>query len=211
MNSLRAGRAFHPAGTQQAGRQGCRRHAVAAAALPQRQAAQAAPTPLDRRTLLLGASALLAGAAVQQSQPAVADEVQEYQTAPNGLQWVDSVEGSGEAPVKGARIRAHYRGRLQSNGAVFDSSYERGKPLIFQVGVGQVIKVSRHGPLAGLSCAGGWLCRIHATAAANMSAPCLHLLLLPNSADTPLQRACLICFTHRAGTRASLAATACLP
>lgn len=37
-------------------------------------------------------------------------------------------------PAQGARIRAHYTGRLQSNGVVFDSSYERGRPLIFQVG-----------------------------------------------------------------------------
>lgn len=39
-------------------------------------------------------------------------------------------------------IRAHYTGRLASNGAVFDSSYPRGKPLQFKIGVGQVIKAS---------------------------------------------------------------------
>lgn len=54
------------------------------------------------------------------------------------MQYCDLAEGSGEAPVAGARIRAHYTGRLQSNGVVFDSSYERGRPLIFQVGVAAV-------------------------------------------------------------------------
>ncbi len=29
--------------------------------------------------------------------------------------------------------RCHYKGRLASNNAVFDSSYERGRPLTFKV------------------------------------------------------------------------------
>lgn len=33
-----------------------------------------------------------------------------------------------------APCRCHYTGRLASNNAVFDSSYERGKPLSFKVG-----------------------------------------------------------------------------
>lgn len=37
-------------------------------------------------------------------------------------------------------MRCHYRGRLASNEALFDSSYERGRPLTFTVGVGQVIR-----------------------------------------------------------------------
>lgn len=44
-------------------------------------------------------------------------------------------------PRPGAMIRAHYTGRLDSNGRVFDSSYERRKPLQFKIGAGQVIKV----------------------------------------------------------------------
>lgn len=34
--------------------------------------------------------------------------------------------------------QAHYVGKLE-NGKVFDSSYNRGKPLTFRVGVGEVI------------------------------------------------------------------------
>jgi peptidylprolyl isomerase len=33
--------------------------------------------------------------------------------------------------------QAHYVGKLE-NGKVFDSSYNRGKPLSFRVGVGEV-------------------------------------------------------------------------
>ena len=36
-------------------------------------------------------------------------------------------------------IVIHYNGRLE-NGTKFDSSYDRGQPFVFQVGVGQVIK-----------------------------------------------------------------------
>ena len=40
--------------------------------------------------------------------------------------------------------RCHYKGRLASNNAIFDSSYERGRPLSFKIGVRQVIAGERH-------------------------------------------------------------------
>ncbi|KAK2971420.1 hypothetical protein RJ640_025370 [Escallonia rubra] len=40
---------------------------------------------------------------------------------------------------KGDRIRVHYRGKL-TDGTVFDSSFERGDPIEFELGGGQVIK-----------------------------------------------------------------------
>ncbi|KAF5833011.1 hypothetical protein DUNSADRAFT_10932 [Dunaliella salina] len=88
-----------------------------------------------RRHGLFSAVALVAGAAPIMSASAGG----EMNTAKNGLQWVDELEGSGPAPVKGARIKAHYTGRL-SNGKVFDSSYSRGQPLAFAVGTGMVIQ-----------------------------------------------------------------------
>lgn len=41
---------------------------------------------------------------------------------------------------KGDKISVHYRGTLQDGGTQFDASYDRGTPLDFTVGRGQVIK-----------------------------------------------------------------------
>ncbi|KAG0561468.1 hypothetical protein KC19_9G066700 [Ceratodon purpureus] len=63
----------------------------------------------------------------------------EYNVTPSGLAYCDSEVGSGIAATKGMLIKAHYSGRLE-NGSQFDSSYSRGKPLTFRVGVGEVIR-----------------------------------------------------------------------
>ncbi|KAF2103059.1 putative FKBP-type peptidyl-prolyl isomerase [Rhizodiscina lignyota] len=41
---------------------------------------------------------------------------------------------------RGDKIDVHYRGTLESDGSEFDASYNRGTPLSFHVGNGQVIK-----------------------------------------------------------------------
>lgn len=41
---------------------------------------------------------------------------------------------------RGDSISVHYRGTLASDGTEFDASYNRGTPLDFTVGKGQVIK-----------------------------------------------------------------------
>lgn len=41
---------------------------------------------------------------------------------------------------RGDSISVHYRGTLASDGSEFDASYNRGQPLTFTVGQGQVIK-----------------------------------------------------------------------
>jgi len=66
-----------------------------------------------------------------------------------GLRWCRLETGEGPPAPPGSRIRAHYRGTL-ANGAVFDSSYERGKPLSFSVGLGQASQ-GRSSPSPGLS------------------------------------------------------------
>ena len=48
-------------------------------------------------------------------------------------------EGSGPVCPQGATVSVHYTGKL-TNGTVFDSSYNRGEPLEFVVGEGQVIR-----------------------------------------------------------------------
>jgi len=62
----------------------------------------------------------------------------EITTTASGLQYVDTVIGEGATPQKGQRVSVHYRGTLK-DGTSFDNSYDRGTPLQFMVGVGQVI------------------------------------------------------------------------
>jgi len=57
----------------------------------------------------------------------------------SGLRYVVKKEGSGDSPKKGSNIAAHYSGRLLENNRKFDSSYDRGEPIEFKVGIGQVI------------------------------------------------------------------------
>jgi len=74
-----------------------------------------------------------------QPQPALAKKCEELTEGFGGIRYCDEVEGQGASPVKGSNIRCHYTGRL-SNGRIFDTSYDRGRPLAFTVGVGQVIR-----------------------------------------------------------------------
>ena len=57
---------------------------------------------------------------------------------PSGLYFVEREKGSGPKVVSGQTVSVHYEGRLM-DGTVFDSSIERGTPLDFVVGAGQVI------------------------------------------------------------------------
>ncbi|KAK0754723.1 hypothetical protein B0T18DRAFT_43634 [Schizothecium vesticola] len=57
----------------------------------------------------------------------------------DGLQIEVTQEGSGPETQRGNTISVHYRGTL-TDGTKFDASYDRGQPLDFTVGEGQVIK-----------------------------------------------------------------------
>lgn len=59
-------------------------------------------------------------------------------TTESGLKYVDLKVGDGETPKNGDLIEVHYHGTLD-DGSTFDSSYERGEPLVFPIGIGQVI------------------------------------------------------------------------
>src|SRR3989442_15931464 len=56
-----------------------------------------------------------------------------------GLGYVERAEGTGARPKPGASGRVHYTGWLKS-GQKFDSSHDRGEPLVFPIGRGHVIK-----------------------------------------------------------------------
>jgi peptidylprolyl isomerase len=58
---------------------------------------------------------------------------------PTGLEYVDIVEGEGARPKTGDSVSVHYTGWLKS-GQKFDSSVDRGKPFVFPIGRGRVIK-----------------------------------------------------------------------
>ena len=64
-------------------------------------------------------------------------------TTPSGLQYEDTVEGSGEAAAAGQSVSVHYTGWLfdgAERGAKFDSSKDRGSPFRFDLGAGRVIR-----------------------------------------------------------------------
>lgn len=64
----------------------------------------------------------------------------EAQSTDSGLHYIVTQEGTGNAtPKVGDSVTAHYKGTLL-NGVKFDSSYDRGEPFVFQVGLGRVIK-----------------------------------------------------------------------
>lgn len=42
--------------------------------------------------------------------------------------------------MPGDKVKVHYTGSLLESGTVFDSSYSRGSPIAFELGVGRVIK-----------------------------------------------------------------------
>jgi len=64
-------------------------------------------------------------------------------TTASGLQYLDTQIGTGASPQQGQRCAVHYTGWLSDHGKKgkkFDSSVDRGEPLVFPVGVGRVIK-----------------------------------------------------------------------
>ena len=67
-------------------------------------------------------------------------------TLPSGLQYEDTVAGSGAEATAGQRVKVHYTGWLHDptapnqRGKKFDSSKDRGDPFAFPLGAGHVIR-----------------------------------------------------------------------
>jgi FKBP-type peptidyl-prolyl cis-trans isomerase FkpA len=108
---------------------------------------------MKKRIGLLLPAVLVAALA---SMPAVADETKptpapeaakksesKMKSTPSGLQYEDTLEGTGASPKPGQTCVMHYTGWLWENGAKgkkFDSSVDRGTPFTFPIGQGRVIK-----------------------------------------------------------------------
>jgi peptidylprolyl isomerase len=58
---------------------------------------------------------------------------------PADLEVTDVTVGDGAEATAGSTVSAHYVGVAHSTGEEFDASYNRGEPLSFRLGVGQVI------------------------------------------------------------------------
>jgi peptidylprolyl isomerase len=58
---------------------------------------------------------------------------------PTDLEITDLTEGDGPEATSGSTVSVHYVGVAHSTGEEFDASYNRGDPLQFRLGVGQVI------------------------------------------------------------------------
>ncbi len=59
---------------------------------------------------------------------------------PADLEIDDQIVGDGPEAKAGMTVRAHYVGVAFSTGEEFDASWNRGQPLDFRLGVGQVIQ-----------------------------------------------------------------------
>jgi len=64
-------------------------------------------------------------------------------TTPSGLQYEDTVVGTGTQASPGNSVTVHYTGWLYNDGvqgAKFDSSRDRNNPFVFALGAGMVIR-----------------------------------------------------------------------
>ena len=59
---------------------------------------------------------------------------------PGDLVVEDITVGDGDEARPGQQVSVHYVGVAHSSGEEFDASWNRGEPLAFRVGVGQVIQ-----------------------------------------------------------------------
>ena len=59
---------------------------------------------------------------------------------PADLVITDVTEGDGVEATSGSTVSVHYVGVAHSTGEEFDASYNRGTPLQFRLGIGQVIQ-----------------------------------------------------------------------
>lgn len=69
----------------------------------------------------------------------IGNKVGKKYTTKSGIKFKIETKGSGVYPVEGDKIKLHFIGKLVT-GDKFASSYDRGRPIVFTLGKGQVIK-----------------------------------------------------------------------
>ncbi len=62
-----------------------------------------------------------------------------YRTDPSGIQYIVTQEGDGNRPLTNDIVFVHYRLLLEDS-TLIDNSYDRGEPVSFKMGAGQVIE-----------------------------------------------------------------------
>ena len=84
------------------------------------------------------AAALLAEEAAAAAKAKIAELTAGATETQSGLMYIMHREGTGVKPLASQVVKVHYKGSLV-DGTVFDSSYDRGQPIEFPLGVGRVI------------------------------------------------------------------------
>ena len=69
----------------------------------------------------------------------LAEKYPDAKPVASGLYYIETKEGKGSNPQSGQKVKVHYTGKFL-DGTVFDSSVDRGEPIEFTLGQGQVIK-----------------------------------------------------------------------
>jgi FKBP-type peptidyl-prolyl cis-trans isomerase len=85
-----------------------------------------------------GAKAEREAAAKKEQEDSMKDLVAGFDKTESGLYYKINQKGDGVKQTSGQTVSVHYKGMLPE-GTTFDSSYDRGTPIDFPVGMGQVI------------------------------------------------------------------------
>lgn len=88
--------------------------------------------------LFNGARAEREAAAKKQQEEMLGELSQGFEVSESGLRYKIIQKGDGAKAEKGNMVSVHYKGMF-ADGGVFDSSYKRGNPIEFPVGMGRVI------------------------------------------------------------------------
>ncbi|MEP2934976.1 MAG: peptidylprolyl isomerase [Gilvibacter sp.] len=85
-----------------------------------------------------GAKAEREAAAKKAQEDALSSLSEGFESTESGLRYQIIQKGDGPQAQKGQNVAVHYKGMFP-DGQVFDSSYQRGNPIEFPVGMGNVI------------------------------------------------------------------------